>query len=260
MEGYTFDRIKVQAANDGALYNLLNKNMSYAVSDLLNGVEVTSSGLNAYVDTGYIIVQGRFIEVTEKTLISLPANASGYLVFEIDLTQTNEFVGVPGNADYKGINNQLTLKDVETLTPGNINNGDKITTFPIASFTTTGTTASLKKIQSNYKLIGLDTGVVPVSFVGVFPNVSYPFYYSITDKEVSFGGRGRFPRTVGHVFFILPEGVRPRRQIMKEVDFIDSDPAKRALFEINTDGTCKVYYNSNDGVEVSIDNLKFTMA
>ncbi|MDT1959039.1 hypothetical protein MX629_11420 [Carnobacterium divergens] len=250
MEGYTFDRMKVQAANDGALYNLLNKNKSYAVSDLLNGVEVSASGLNVYVDTGYALIQGRFIEVTEKVSIPLPANSSGYIVFEIDLTQINEFEGTPGKADYKGINNQLSLKYVENLTPGDINNNDKITTFPLASFTTNGSTTTLVKTKENYETIGSekDTGWIKTSFVG-----DVNLYFRRIGNQVFLNGQGNrsLPKNSEALLWAIPLGVRPDLPIVQGEAFYhlgntDSNPTNVTIIRIRNDASMRMIYRNND--------------
>lgn len=251
MEGYTFDRMKVKAANDGALYNLLNKNKSYAVSDLLNGVDVSASGLNVYVDTGYALIQGRFIEVTEKVSIPLPANSSGYIVFEIDLTQINEFEGTPGKADYKGINNQLSLKYVENLTPGDINNNDKITTFPLASFTTNGSTTTLVKTKDNYENIGSEkyTGWIKAAVIG-----DSLIYYRRIGNIVYVNGQGNksMPKVPETLFWAIPTGFRPdlpatRGEGFYELSNLDYTPTNVTIIRIRSDAMHMIYRNNDHG-------------
>lgn len=257
MEGYTFDRMKVQAANDGALYNLLNKNNSYAVSDLLNGVDVSASGLNVYVDTGYVLIQGRFIEVTEKISIPLPANSSGYIVFEIDLTQTNEFEGTPGKANYKGINNQLSLKYVENLTPGNINNNDKITTFSLASFTTNGSAISLNKNQDNYKTIKLDTGWIKATLTdGALQSNTNPVEYRKIGDMVILRGYVTLPNEIGAVIWNIPVGFVPKNQMLIRTILEDLNGDRKSF--VRTSGNkLIVAYNNWSSAEYYIEAIYF---
>lgn len=104
------------------------------------------------------------------------------------------------------------------------------------------------------------TGKVSITFAGAVPSQSFPVYYQINGNEFEFGGRCQLPKTTGHIFFILPAGIRPVAQVIREMDFIVNVTTEKMLLEINTDGTCKVYYNSNDAIEVSIDPLHFTIA
>lgn len=145
--GYQFDMQMVPAGKDASLI--------HALSDETNGVlrrgnefTVTASGLQATVATGEAIIQGRLVEITSNESVTLPANSSGKICIVVDLTKTNSVVGVPGQSGYTATINQVYVLPVTgSLTQDNLNDGGYIYELPIATFATTGNSASI--VQTN---------------------------------------------------------------------------------------------------------------
>ncbi|QIW56381.1 hypothetical protein GU335_07225 [Pseudolactococcus raffinolactis] len=147
IQGYQFDKIKVTPESDAALYSYLAQNSDNKV---IKGATATASGLNIYVSTGKALVQGRLIEITQQHQLSAQSNTTGYVVITVDLTQSNTATGTPGTSSYIAVNNQLKMELVETLTQQDLNSGGLIYTFPLYSYTSTGTSVALTKIDKSF--------------------------------------------------------------------------------------------------------------
>lgn len=143
--GTTFDKMRVTPSDDAALYHALNRGIDFVIRHYKNQMKITTSGLNMYVDTGAAVVRGRFIEITEKETISIPANTSGYLAIVIDLTQDNTSTGTPGNADYLPVNNQVKLQVVDNLVQQEIFKDGKIWMMPIVAYKSSGSSIAITK-------------------------------------------------------------------------------------------------------------------
>lgn len=147
--GYQFDRMRVTPANDA----LLNAHLSQGnkvVKGYRNNLNVQASGLNVYVDTGAALINGRLVEVTEQHTILVGANTTGYIVLTVDLSQQNTSEGTPGNEDYTPINNQVRCESVSSLVQQDILNDGKIYTFPLATYSSSGTSVTVTKINASY--------------------------------------------------------------------------------------------------------------
>lgn len=151
---YQSDRNFVSPANDASLYSglvsdangILNRGSQFATS--INGLEVT-------VSTGQAVIQGRLVEITQPETLTLPANSNGYIAITVDLSKTNTVTGEAGDAGYSVDVEQVYLVSVAgALTQDDLNNGGLIYQLPIASFTSTTTSASLVTIKSKFN----DTG------------------------------------------------------------------------------------------------------
>ncbi|CAD19145.1 hypothetical protein [Oenococcus phage fOg44] len=152
------DRNFVSPADDASLYDALAQYQSRIINRG-NKFNITIDGLVATINTGQAIIQGRLVKVTEPEQITLPANASGNINIVIDLTQTNTVSGNHGDSDYAVSVNQVYLAAVTgTSTQEDLNNGGFIYNFPLASFTSTTTSAN---ITSTHTL--LDTGWVDLA-------------------------------------------------------------------------------------------------
>ncbi|GKS55282.1 hypothetical protein [Enterococcus mundtii] len=152
VDGYQFDNIKISAENDAKMYHALARKRSYVISGYEQGLELSSSGLDVRVASGSAIIQGRMVYVKEAQSITLPANSSGYVCLTIDLNEsvipTDDFPADSEN--YSWTNNQVRLEAVNHLINGNTLAGDRVVTFPLCSYTTSGTTAIITKNTINY--------------------------------------------------------------------------------------------------------------
>lgn len=164
LEGYTFDFMKVPPGMDAMLYHAMNGGDS-VVPGYGTEMKVTNTGLTARVGVGAMILKGRFIRNTTVKDVAIPANSTGFVVLTIDLTKNNSFSGTPGDDNYKPINNQIRLERVASLTQQDLFNGGSIFHFPLAKYTSNGSTITINddylldrmvKKQSKYLFKGKD--------------------------------------------------------------------------------------------------------
>lgn len=223
--GYQFDRAKVSASNDAALYNSLANGKSYILDGQGNGLAVSISGLNATIETGMALICGRLVEVTEPETITLPASSKGYLAITINLSKLNESTGIVGDADYTLINNQLSIGFVSNLTQQNLTNGGLVHTFNLGSVTTTTSSASFIK-AANTKSV-MSTLVDFMSTQQTVATKSASIGNGATGTLYRTGSRVRFEvnsnqtsvRANGSVTLAekIPTGYRPRAQTQAQV-------------------------------------------
>ena len=147
LQGYQFDKAKVTPESDAKLYSYLAQSSDNKV---ISGMTATATGLNVYVASGKALVQGRLVENGQQMQLTAQANKTGYVCITIDLTQTNTSTGSPGTSNYMPVNNQLRLELVDVLNQQNLNSDGLIYTFPIYSYSTTGTSVTLTKLTANY--------------------------------------------------------------------------------------------------------------
>lgn len=150
IQGYQFDKCKVTPEADAALYYELNNKQNHVIAGYKNEMNVTSSGLNVYVDTGCALVMGRYCEITDQEQLSVMANTEGYVCITIDLTETNIAEGVPGSADYVVTNNQLRVELVTELVQQDLFNDGQVYTFPLAKVVANGTGVKITVITDSY--------------------------------------------------------------------------------------------------------------
>ena len=161
--GTQFDRAKVTAKNDAALYDAINSGRSFVVPNVLNNMNVTTNALVATINTGRAVIQGRMVEVTVAHPVTIPANSKGFLVLTIDLSKVNSSTGTPGNSNYTFINNQLTARFVTTATTNQLNNNGLVFDFVLGSVTTTANAITFVKNASAYS-----TALTNVEIAGSF--------------------------------------------------------------------------------------------
>ena len=154
LQGYQFDKAKVTPESDAQLYSYLSQSLDNRV---VSGLTATATGLNVYVASGKVLVQGRLIENAQQVQLTAQANKTGYVCITIDLTQDNTSTGTPGTSDYVPINNQLRLELVDTLNQQDLNSGGLIYTFPIYSYVSTGSSIALTKNSVSFRNIFYDT-------------------------------------------------------------------------------------------------------
>lgn len=150
--GTTFDRMRVTSDKDAALFHTLNRGLDHVIRGYKNDMLVTTSGLNLYVDTGAAVVEGRFVEVTAKETIAVPANTTGFLAITVDLTQENTSTGTPGNADYLPVNNQVKLQVVNNLVQQEMFKDGKIYMMPLIAYKSTGSAVAVTDSAPSNKI------------------------------------------------------------------------------------------------------------
>lgn len=150
IQGYQFDKCKVTPEADAALYYQLNNKQNHVIAGYKNEMNVTSSGLNVYVDTGCALVMGRYCEITNQEQLSVMANTEGYVCITIDLTETNAAEGVPGSSDYVVTNNQLRVELVTELVQQDLFNDGQVYTFPLAKVVANGTGVAITKNENSF--------------------------------------------------------------------------------------------------------------
>ena len=148
LQGYQFDKAKVTPEADAQLYSYLAQSSDNKV---ISGLTATTTGLNIYVASGKALVQGRLIDNGQQMQLTAQANKTGYVCITIDLTQTNTSTGSPGTSNYVPVNNQLRLELVESLNRQDLNAGGFVHTFPLYTYSSTGTSATLTEYKQSFK-------------------------------------------------------------------------------------------------------------
>lgn len=159
--GPTFDRMRVTPKDDALFYNMMMQGINRCISGYKKNLNLVVSGLNVNIDKGAAIIYGRMVEVTELHKLTVPANTSGYIVLTIDLTQENTSTGTPGNSDYLPINNQVSAQVVDKLVQQDLMNDGLIYMYPLASYTSTGTSVSITNMREYAYQLTLQTGWTP---------------------------------------------------------------------------------------------------
>lgn len=158
---YQSDRNFVTPANDASLYAAISGDSS-GVLKRGNGLKITANGLTVTVQTGQAVVLGRLIEITEPVTFSLPGSSSGNIAIVIDLSKANTVIGQAGMPNYRVKVNQVYLAGVVgNLIQEDINNGGYIYQLPLAAFTTTATSATIKQhnpMLNDTGWLNMDTG------------------------------------------------------------------------------------------------------
>ena len=153
INGITFDRMRVTTKSDALLYYSMLDNNDRIVKGYKNELNVSATGLSVFVGTGACVVQGRLIDVDDEELVSVSANDTGYICLVIDLTQVNTSEGEAGTPGYMPVNNQVRLEVVKELVQQDLFEEGKLYTFPLASFSSTGTTVDLTKVDHNQRIV-----------------------------------------------------------------------------------------------------------
>ena len=237
LQGYQFDKAKVTPEADAALNSYLAQGIDNKV---INGLTATASRLNIYVATGKALVQGRLVAVTQQHQILAQANKSGFVCITVDLTQDNTATGAPGTSSYVSVNNQLRLELVETLVQQDLSNGGLIYTLPIYSYTATGTSITVSRVDSSYKATtktasaSLNYGIsVNLTRIGNMVHANFPKQ----TKTVLAQGENE------KILEKLPAGFRP---------------SYRTEFGVNINSSATVYpqilYSFNEFGEVFVTN------
>lgn len=151
LKGYQFDRETVPPLAEARLFDFFNRGNNIVLPGIENGMSVTTSGLTATIDTGMCIIKGRGVQVISPHDVSIPQNASGYLVITIDLTQVNHSTGAVGTDSYIVENNQIRAEYVTELIRQDVNNtGTGIFMLNLGSITSTTTSTSYIRYNPTY--------------------------------------------------------------------------------------------------------------
>lgn len=164
LQGYQFDKAKVTPEADAQLNSYLAQSSDNKV---ISGMTATATGLNVYVASGKALVQGRLVENDQQMQLTAQANKTGYVCITVDLTQTNTSTGTPGTSNYLPVNNQLRFELVDILNQQDLNYGGLIYTFPLYSYTSTGTSVSLTKIDKSFRPASTITSITVASVFGI---------------------------------------------------------------------------------------------
>lgn len=118
-----YEGVTISAARDGAMFNTFAKNQDYIISDIGDELEVEYSS-NSFVvslGTGEAVMCGRSVLSSgDSETLTLTANSNGYLVVEVDLSQTDV----------------CQFASVQTLQSENINANGIIRDLPLYYYTT----------------------------------------------------------------------------------------------------------------------------
>lgn len=186
---YQADRAFVTPREDSSVYSALSGDSS-GVMNRGNQLKMTVNGLTVTVDTGQALVLGRLVEITAKEIFTLPANSSGNICIIVDLSKANTVVGQAGQPNYVATINQVYLGAVTgTLVQEDINNGGFIYELPLATFSTTATTATISQknpILNDTGWLNLDTAATGANLWG---NPNYA-QYRLRDNVVFIRWRG----------------------------------------------------------------------
>ena len=129
---FKVENVPISAVRDRAMFNTFAGNQSYVIEGIGDELSVTHSSSSFVVELGTgeaVICGGSMLSEGESTTLTLNANESGYLVIEIDLSQTGS--------------NICKFTNVSSLVQGNINNGtDTIYDLPLYEYTTNGSGVS----------------------------------------------------------------------------------------------------------------------
>lgn len=244
---YQSDRNFVTPANDASLYAAISGDTS-GVLKRGNGLKITVNGLTATVDTGQAVVLGRLIEVTEPVSFTLPGSSSGNIVIVIDLSKANTVVGQAGTPNYQIKVNQVYMAGVTgNLVQEDINNGGYIYQLPLATFTTTATTASVK--QSNPMLN--DTGWLNLNLADSHSRlVGNPSYaqYRVRDNVVFIRWRGVDVTSAdnGNQIGRVPWAYRPDVEIVTTSANLSNGSVSPVVTFLNDTTTIWVITNDNN--------------
>lgn len=150
VEGHIFDGVKTTAKEFSKITNQLANGKSRVIKGYGKEFAISVSGLNVTIQSGWAVIQGRYVYLNEAKQIVIPANYSGFIVLEIDLSKLNTSTGYPDEETYSVVNNQVILKLVQNVISGNLLDTDTLTQFALYTVSSTGTTATLTKNEENF--------------------------------------------------------------------------------------------------------------
>lgn len=242
--GYQFDKAKVSASKDAAIYNALAGGRSFILDNQGHGLTVTTLGLNVTVATGMALVVGRLVEVTEPETITIPINSSGYLAICIDLSESNTSKGSALTNDYVFTNNQVSIKFVSNLTQQSIADGGLVYMFSLGKITSDASTARFTVDTSTNQVLPVDTGWV---FCGI--NGASCYYRRINNSVTLRVYRASAPG--GNTgLFKLPDSIKPTKGAPYSYSWpilsFENVPETR-MIQLNKEETTGTLNNSTKG-------------
>lgn len=215
---YQSDRNFVTPSNDRSLYSGLIRDAN-AVLKRGNQFSVSVDGLVATINTGQAIIQGSLVEISAPESLTLPANSSGNICIVVDFTKSNDINGTPGDENYQVNVNQIYMAAVTgPLQQDDLNNGGFIYDLPIASFTSSASTAAVTQINLSLN----DTGWLNLNLTGgtVFNSGGYA-RYRIRDgwAYIELFGINCRNATNGNQLFTIPSTILSRLNNGRKIDF-----------------------------------------
>lgn len=165
-KGNQFDREQISPMSDSRLFHYLGGGANRVLPGVGNGMDVTTNGLVATINTGACIIYGRMIEVISPHTVDIPANAEGYICATIDLTQANTSEGDVGTDQYVVTNNQIRFEHVSSLTLDDINNGGSLFTLNLGRVTSSASVASFTKDIIAYATAGTPNSIYRGKYLG----------------------------------------------------------------------------------------------
>lgn len=145
VEGHIFDAVKTTAKQFSKITNSLANNSSRILKGYGAEFSATASGLTVTIASGWAVVQGRYVYIENTKEMTIPANYTGFIAVEIDLSESNVGLGSPDGSDYTFTNNQVDIVLVTNPVNGNILANDTLTHFVLYNVTSNSTTATLTK-------------------------------------------------------------------------------------------------------------------
>lgn len=125
---FKVEDVNISAIRDRAMFNTFAGDVSYVIEDIGDELEVTYAANSFVVTLGTgeaVICGGSMVSEGVSSALTLGDNESGYIVIEIDLSQTGA--------------NICQFKNVALLVQNNINDGSSMVyDFPLYSYTTDG--------------------------------------------------------------------------------------------------------------------------
>jgi hypothetical protein len=125
---FKVEDVNISAIRDRAMFNTFAGDLSYVIEDIGDELEVTYSNNSFVVTLGTgeaVICGGSMVSEGVASAVTLGTNESGYIVIEVDLSQTGA--------------NICQFKNVASLVQNDINDGSSVLyDFPLYAYTTDG--------------------------------------------------------------------------------------------------------------------------
>lgn len=121
---YKVENVSISAVRDRAMFNSFAGDNDYVIEGIGNELQVLYDANSFVVElqNGEAVIKGGSMLAESTTSLTLSANTSGYLVIEIDLSQTGD--------------NICQFKAVPSIVQNDINNGGFVYDFVLGQFST----------------------------------------------------------------------------------------------------------------------------
>jgi len=170
LKGKTFQDQNVDSLDDAILYSHLSSNRVGVLLGIQNDVDYSFVLNTVNLQSGYINIYGRVIEVEETAFIiplaPIGTTLKGYVIVKIDLSQPS--------------GSQLILEDKEgtdialpSLIQGDLRNGDLVYEFPILDYDKSDVAITASNDQRDFTKGVADISVIDLSGTFVMPTAGY---------------------------------------------------------------------------------------